>query len=158
MKKAIVSKIMLLTMAAFAIGLTGCEEKKDDNTPLVTALVVSAQTWEIVEPLNGATGISRNPTFIFKSNCELDTTDVPNDDYAELTYSGGSATAFLSSATCDPFIIEGDTVTMTLDTGIGSLPANMQIGPLVIHGFRCKSPRMTSGGYPFNDYSFMTGD
>jgi hypothetical protein len=157
MKKILCLGMLLFSVAALAIVVTGCDEEKDDNT-LVLAALAGAQTWEIVAPVNGATGVSRNPTFVFQSNCELDTENDPDEDYVELVYSEGSATANLTSATCDPFTIEGDTVTMTIDSEIGSLPFNTELGPVVIHGFRCKSPRVAKKQYAFEDYSVTTSN
>ena len=153
MRKTIVTGIMLLAMTVSLAGLFGCEEEKNDNTTLL--LGVTAQTWEIVAPAKGATGVSRNPTIVIQSNCELDTVNNPSDDYVELVYSGGAATAFLNSSTCAPFSIAGNTVTMTASAG--TFPANEVMGPVVIYGFRCKSPRLAKQNYSFGDYSFTTG-
>ena len=156
MKSLMKEGMLLFVMAVSLVCTTGCDEKKDDNTPLLTILAATAQTWEIVAPANGATDVSITPTFIFKSNCELDTAYDIDDDYAELSWDSGTSTARLSTATCDPVTIDGDTVTMILDSSVGSYPTSTVFGPLVIHGFRCKSPRLSQGEYPFNDYSFTT--
>ncbi|OHD63163.1 MAG: hypothetical protein A2176_11500 [Spirochaetes bacterium RBG_13_51_14] len=95
-KKTIISRIMLMAMAASLAGLFGCDEEKSDISGILMALLGSANqelTVRSISPKSGATGLSNNGLIVITFNRPTDgtfgTVAIHNTWETPLTYQDG---------------------------------------------------------------------
>lgn len=132
MKKTFFSRIMLIVVAASVGVLTGCDDKKSDNSTLsLTLLAVAANTpWVVVSPGNGSPSVSYVTDIVIRYKAgtlssTLGSIQITEDDSGDvLLYNDANSTIT---------IIE-DTVTINPDGS--TLPSSgTWYSNLVISGF-----------------------
>jgi hypothetical protein len=90
MKKAIISKIILMAMAALLAGLYGCEKEKGDNS-LLTLLAVLNQdlTVKKATPASGSTGVALDANIVIQFNRPTDGSSAGTVIAGSTTYTSG---------------------------------------------------------------------